>query len=65
MLPAIFFGALHLLGGAGITSQVPFAALIAAVALLLGKSAVATRGFGWAILVHLLFDVTLFSVIAV
>jgi len=61
-LQAIFFG-LHHFGSSPVPMQALTTMLVSTlVGYLLGRSVVGTRGLGWAVLIHMMADLTFFSV---
>lgn len=62
-MTSMWFGLSHYYGG---TPEGPVGALQAgALALLLGKAMVATKGLGWPWIIHVAMDVVVFASIAV
>ena len=63
LMTSMWFGLAHYYGG---TPEGPMGALQAgALALLLGKAMIATKGLGWPLIIHIAMDVVVFASIAV
>ena len=60
-LQGIFFGIHHLGMSLSLLSTLPGAILIGIGSVVVGKSVLETRGLGWAIAAHGLFDIGIFA----
>lgn len=63
-LQGMFFGTHHIGMSVGLLATVPAAILIGVGGTILGKSVLETKGLGWAIAAHAVFDIGVFAAFA-